>query len=73
MYIIYLFAKKANCFYNICKNRRILFLVVIGGLVHGRPLHLPQFSDELLMLSHEHRLYLVPQPCLFGPVHIHCR
>ena len=38
-------------------------------VVHRKPLRFRQFSHELLMLSHEHRLYLVRQPCLLRSTH----
>ena len=38
-------------------------------VVHRKPLRSRQFSCELLMLSHEHRLYLVRQHYLLRPTH----
>ena len=38
-------------------------------VVHWKSLHFRQFSNELLILSYEHRLYLIRQHCLLRSTH----
>ena len=46
-------------------------LVVLEVVVHISTLPPMQFSYELLNISIKHRLYLIPQLCLFGSAHFH--
>jgi len=45
--------------------------VVLEVVVHISTLPPMQFSYELLNISIKHRLYLIPQLCLFGSAHFH--
>ena len=56
---------------NIYKNRKFLTLIVFEVVVHIEALLSMQFSYELLMLSHKHRLYLILQHYLFRSTHFH--